>query len=162
MSRSIRTILSFTGCLMTASFAAVLIILLFYTAFRIQMFVKGTNKIITAVISCMIMSLNFKFAFECFNAYIYWQQMFETQDNNEFLLTSCSTAFLSLAINLNIRNWIFYLIKIEEVAMKHMKSRNEQYNTKLKVKLLDITSAFFVTLRIVYLGLVLAYKDVLQ
>lgn len=41
-------------------------------------------------------------------------------------------------------------------------SNDRQYNIKCKVRLLDITSAFFVTLRIVYLGLILAYKEVLR
>ena len=102
----------------------------------------------------LVLSLIFKIITSAINAKIVkTKAILQDEDTLAYLMTCYSTAFLSIAITINIRTWMFYLFKIEETAMQN-EDRPDMYNSERKIKFLDIVCAFSISLRAVYFGFI--------
>lgn len=110
-----------------SAFSLCMLILISTVGFKVYQLVRLREKVISLLILFLCFTWVSEIVFYTLNAYQVWTNPDDEKDPNSTFIFKISIVMnLSIAITINLRNWVFYYIKIGEMAYHQQYSDSEQ------------------------------------
>jgi hypothetical protein len=96
-----------------------ILILMLYVGCKVYKIVKFNEKVISLLISMLCVTWLAKMIFYILNAYMEYNHPGQKDSPSILTVNILSVTGLTISITINLRNWMFYYIKIGEMAYHH-------------------------------------------
>lgn len=111
-----------------------------YIGYRVYKVTRFNDKLVLLLVALLNIDLGSKVFFYILNGYQEYAQTHDDDAPNDVMCIAMflPVMFLSLAVTLNLRNWMYYFIRIGEMAFHHQSMHSETSGQSVDPRLLRI------------------------